>query len=439
MRIQVVVGALALLLMVAWQVASRTDEVGISREEPPADRAAAVDPIGNVRMMALPNGTATVAWTTTYVATGLVHYGRNPSRLDHAITVGSPDTRHEVMLPDLESDRTYHLRITAIGGDGSEQVHPAESRPPLVFQTPNAGVADTTVTDFLVGEADGIAVVGSVDGSLQLTATLQDDFRRALSWPAIPVSEGGGVDAYAGQLVVDRAALVDDRVLPPTHPTLRARATFTASEGQYLGVGALGDGQNRAVFRTDRGVLLATTERGEDMQESALDVSADVPHELEIAWRRDVAEYRVDGAIVARHDLAAPQALVLMAGDQGAGEPLSVDEISGGEYRREGIFTSRVIDAEAMVTWRRATWEATTPSGTAVEVEVRTGSRRMPDDSWTSWRLLRGDGDTIGGSSRYLQYQVRLRSDDGVATPVVHGLGFTHDGETVGRHHGETG
>jgi hypothetical protein len=94
-----------------------------------------------------------------------------------------------------------------------------------------------------------------------------------------------------------------------------------------------------------------------------------------------------------------------------------------------GTFTSRILDAQQMVTWRSATLQAERPAGTAVTLRVRTGSTATPDATWTGWRTVPASG-AIGGSSRYLQYELTLTGTAG-ATPVVSSVGFTNSGTPV--------
>jgi Domain of unknown function (DUF4082)/Bacterial Ig-like domain len=63
-----------------------------------------------------------------------------------------------------------------------------------------------------------------------------------------------------------------------------------------------------------------------------------------------------------------------------------------------------VLDAHAMATWDRAIWSV--PAGTAIKVEVRLGSTRHPDGSWTAWQPLAGPGARVVGTSRYLEYRI---------------------------------
>jgi Domain of unknown function (DUF4082)/Bacterial Ig-like domain/Purple acid Phosphatase, N-terminal domain len=65
---------------------------------------------------------------------------------------------------------------------------------------------------------------------------------------------------------------------------------------------------------------------------------------------------------------------------------------------------TRVLDAHAMATWDRATWSV--PAGASITVEVRLGSTRHPDATWTPWQSLSAPGARVVGTSRYLQYRI---------------------------------
>jgi hypothetical protein len=119
-----------------------------------------------------------------------------------------------------------------------------------------------------------------------------------------------------------------------------------------------------------------------------------------------------------------------MTGDAGPG--IKVDSSAEGAVtlkgRQTGAFTSRVMDAQQMVEWDRATWTATAPAGASLRVSVRLGSTPEPDATWTSWQPLSGPGDRVLGHSRYVQYRVEMTAAKGGAPPTLTAIGFTHNG-----------
>ena len=100
-------------------------------------------------------------------------------------------------------------------------------------------------------------------------------------------------------------------------------------------------------------------------------------------------------------------------------------------YRPASGYDSRVLDAQQMVTWDRATWKAKLPAGTGLQVSVRTGSRPTPDGTWTAFAPLGGSGSVIGTEGRYLQYRVELTTTSAARTPVLSSIGFTHNGRLM--------
>ncbi len=98
-----------------------------------------------------------------------------------------------------------------------------------------------------------------------------------------------------------------------------------------------------------------------------------------------------------------------------------------------GRYVSRVLDAQQMVGWKQALWDADIPNGTTLAVQVRTGSTSTPDATWTQWITIPGNGAAMPAgvaNSRYLQYRLALTGSGG-ATPVVRAVGFTSTGHPL--------
>ena len=75
-----------------------------------------------------------------------------------------------------------------------------------------------------------------------------------------------------------------------------------------------------------------------------------------------------------------------------------------------GTFTSRVLDAGELADWRTLEVTDTTPSGTSISYEVRTGDTTDPDDgTWSAFTPL-VDGADVPGMSRYAQYRATLNT-----------------------------
>jgi sugar lactone lactonase YvrE len=88
-----------------------------------------------------------------------------------------------------------------------------------------------------------------------------------------------------------------------------------------------------------------------------------------------------------------------------------------------GTYESDVKDARVVSTWGTIAWRATTPTGTRVEVQTRSGNTRTPDEAWSDWSASYGDanGSTITSpKARYLQWRAILsgKGDSPILTSV---------------------
>lgn len=89
-----------------------------------------------------------------------------------------------------------------------------------------------------------------------------------------------------------------------------------------------------------------------------------------------------------------------------------------------GTYESDVRDARVVATWGTIAWRATTPPGTRVEVQTRSGNTRTPDEAWSDWSTSYTDADGSRISSpnaRYLQWRAILtgKGDSPVLTSVT--------------------
>ena len=120
------------------------------------------------------------------------------------------------------------------------------------------------------------------------------------------------------------------------------------------------------------------------------------------------------------------QALALMAdpaGDLlvGAGDPGAVLRLGSG-YVAAGSLTSDVLDARLPSRFGALAWQADTPPGTRVTLQVRGGNVGEPDATWSAWSGPQGDPGSARArvpAGRFVQYRVDLATDDPRATPDV--------------------
>jgi hypothetical protein len=70
--------------------------------------------------------------------------------------------------------------------------------------------------------------------------------------------------------------------------------------------------------------------------------------------------------------------------------------------------------------WGRAYVDSEQPAGTAVELQVRTGSTETPDSTWSTWTPPLRTGERPGvPPARFAQFRLKLTSTRGGATPTV--------------------
>lgn len=86
----------------------------------------------------------------------------------------------------------------------------------------------------------------------------------------------------------------------------------------------------------------------------------------------------------------------------------------------EGTIESRVLRGSPVADWGRAYLEADLPSGTNVDLQMRTGSTETPDATWSGWTppLRSGERPAVT-PARFAQFRLRLTSTRGGATPTV--------------------
>jgi hypothetical protein len=146
-----------------FRVTSR-DTAGNVRTEPAADQSPAkfttpaldnTPPVVSSPVVsAMPDGTATISWTTREKADSVVDVGPSAARLDEQRRDDELVLDHNVVLTDLAPDRTYVARLSstdAAGNTGPGRV--------VRFVTPARGVAEHATAGFERGTLSGSAVV----------------------------------------------------------------------------------------------------------------------------------------------------------------------------------------------------------------------------------------------------------------------------------------
>jgi len=117
---------------------------------------------------------------------------------------------------------------------------------------------------------------------------------------------------------------------------------------------------------------------------------------------------------------APAQQITMLARDAGgraaylASNPGRLYRLSAGRADT-GTYESDVRDAQTVATWGTVAWHATTPGGSRVEVQTRSGNTRTPDDTWSPWSAVYADANGSAITSpkaRYLQWRATLIGKD---------------------------
>ncbi len=321
--------------------------------------------VSQTQEQALSNGTAVLSWDTNKAADSRVVFGTEPDALSQQAVDAVPESSHDVTLKGLRGRTTYYYRVMSKDSAGRVTVSPAPSTPPASFTTP---ALDTT--------APAISAV---------SAAPLPDGTAVINWRTSEASDsrvlfGTSPSALTQSRIDDKAVTGHSVVL--TH--LQPGAVYYYQVVSTDQAGNASTGTTRRLVASARGVVDTT-----------------------------MAQFR-----------------------QGSRDAVTaVGRTTDGELalargnRTASRFTSRVMDARAMVTWSRASWIADVPAGTSLRVSVRAGSTSEPDSTWTAFRPLASSGATLArvlGSSRYLQYRVEMVSSDPARTPVLKAIGFTY-------------
>jgi sugar lactone lactonase YvrE len=76
-----------------------------------------------------------------------------------------------------------------------------------------------------------------------------------------------------------------------------------------------------------------------------------------------------------------------------------------------GTYTSPVHDAKLPSLWGTIAWQASTPEGSAIQLETRTGDVAQPDATWSAWSLpytVASGQEIISPPARFIQYRATL-------------------------------
>lgn len=136
---------------------------------------------------------------------------------------------------------------------------------------------------------------------------------------------------------------------------------------------------------------------------------------FEVRGRETTPISRLDsGQILAL--LAEPKGLLI-----GTGDPGSVLSLAD-TYAESGILTSDVLDTRLMSRFGALSWQAETPGGTALALQVRTGNVGEPDETWSAWSAPQDQPDATRPQvppGRFAQYRALFKTGEPAASPEL--------------------
>jgi hypothetical protein len=330
-----------------------------------------------------------------------------------------------------EPTETFQVRLTYPAG--------------ATLATPNATVSiidddatawlTTTMADFNKGTIDAGAYVSQTNnGEIILAPTLGSEFPGQYlpaAWASAELAAGGSAGLSTNSLSIDGASVIGGTTTYGRGRSLEFNGRFSGAAGQNVGFTTEGMLQAPyAVFGTKvGGTLLARSVIGGTTLETPLTGATNLTaaHKFRIDWNVNTVVYWIDDKKVATHTIALsdpmkPTALDLTVGD-GA---LTISWMRMTPYASSGTYTSAVFDAGSAATLISASWTATTPAGTSVVIQYRTGDTATPDSSWTEFKTVPTSGAVLSGpSSRYLQFAVAEGTSNPNVTPIVKDVTLT--------------
>lgn len=301
-----------------------------------------------------------------------------------------------------------------------------------------AEVTDTAAVGFAAGSTDGGAyLAGTAAGGILLAPAAVAEFTTGAlppGWTVTPYLQGGSGRLGEGGIALDGARVGCDTVFRGPRHTLDFSATFAARPDQHAGFGVDYVHVPWVMFSTRWGRRLYARTHHALVEDKQLRGNwFGEPHHYRIQWEVLDITFFIDGNRAAYLLVPVPGYMRALAGNQRlGGPPLEVQWMRVSPYAPAGRFTSRVMDAGAVVDWLGAAWEADVPAMTSLALSVRTGDVARPGRAWSRWAPLPGPHARIGARSRYLQYRADLATADVGRTPVLRRVSLRHRPGTAG-------
>ena len=277
---------------------------------------------------------------------------------------------------------------------------------------------DTSFSDFNKGTATGAVITTASGGEISLPASNGSSFEGTslpIGWTSTPWTDGSTASVANGVLTAESVGVSSVSKFA-SGSTLEFDANFSSGVYENAGFGAHFSNSDLAAFSTqDGGFWIYTNGNRTALPTSYLGSM----HHYKIVWGAGAFTYLIDGVQVGIMAWTTTNPMDVGFLDQNLdGKKLVVDNATVTPYTGSGAFTSRVFNAGNSVAWGTIGYTASTPAGTEVAINVRTGNVSAPDSSWSAWRTV-ARGTPVNTTSQYIQYGLALASSDPLSLPVV--------------------
>jgi sugar lactone lactonase YvrE len=94
---------------------------------------------------------------------------------------------------------------------------------------------------------------------------------------------------------------------------------------------------------------------------------------------------------------------------------------AGPRVSRSGSLVSRVFDTAGISRWGELSWEAETPAGASLGLQLRSGNSETPNKTWSDWsdEVVTSGGVPDAAPGRFVQWRTTLGSSRGGATAAL--------------------
>ena len=386
------------------------------------------------------DGSVAISWKTNVASTSRVDYNLAPGPLSLNASNASLVTDHSITLTGLLSGETYNYRITSIDASNNKSTNPVLPDSISLIIPAGPCITDIVASDFNLGTiSSSILVSAQGDGAVMLKPILNADFEGSsipTGFNSSAFTNPAGTTISNGTLRVDGTHVYSNASYGPGS-SLEFLATFNPGSFQNIGFTSDQGFDNDPWITIGQGASIDGNLYARSFANASINLGANLlgsPHLYKISWNTDnTFSFYVDGVLIATPDISSTinTPMFIQISDYTTNDgALLVDWLRLAPYATSGSFTSRIFDSGALKNWGNATWTADIPVGTGLEILVRKGNTPLPDSTWTAFTTINSSGLSVGGRSRYVQYQANL-TGTGNATPILKDMVITCTGARV--------